>query len=653
MCGILGWATAQHEALDPRQFARALDTIRHRGPDDEGYLLFESASGRTTAHVGRDSAQELDLTPLPAGANGADVMLGHRRLSIIDLTVGGHQPMASHSGRYWITYNGEIYNHVELRAELERIGHRFCTTSDTEVLLSAIEEWGVGALQRLTGMFAFGMLDTQARELLLVRDYFGIKPLYFTLGNGRIVFASELKALFPLTTGPRAVEADELLQFLVAGERRSGRKTLFASIEQLPAAHLLRYDLRSGQMVEFRRFWSLAPTRLLDISFDDAVQAVRTGFHDSVRLHLRSDVPVGACLSGGLDSSAIVTTMQRLLPPDHTPLAFSFLANEERFSEERYVRMISGVRSFTTRPEASELRHEMVDLLRTQELPFDNLSPYAQYRVFKLAREQNVKVMLDGQGSDEIFGGYTSLIGARLTGLLASGRLTDAIRLACAIPTTLPGARLRTAATAIGRLLPSAAQRAVMHLARGGRYPPWLKGTWFRERGLTSAVRMHGRGCSALREELVHGIEEVTLPHLLRYEDRNSMRFSIESRVPFCNHVLAEFAAALPEDYLIAPDGTTKRVFREALAPQLPSAIVTREKLGFHSPDRLWLRYLRDWVELTLSGQTARDAAFLDLARARSTVLAALDGNGYWPPHAWRILCVVAWGDFFEVSWQH
>jgi asparagine synthase (glutamine-hydrolysing) len=649
MCGILGLIARDGLAIDGRQLQSALQSIRHRGPDDEGYLLYDPTRREALAVGGPDTVPELALPPVAAAEpRRYRCAFGHRRLSIIDLTAAGHQPMRTADGRYWVTYNGEIYNYLELRQELELRGARFATASDTEVLLEAYRAWGVAMLPRLVGMFAFALLDTHENTVLLARDQFGIKPLYMVRSAGQVAFASEVKALLRLP-GVRAVgNPAKVYQYLRYGQRDAEAATVLQSVERLPAAHYAVVHLDSLRCDGPRRYWEVDLSRRIAPSFDEAVAEVRGLFESAVRLHLRSDVPVGCTLSGGLDSSAIVRQVQALLGAGRPVATFSFVSNlEAEMNEEPYIDLITDTVVHKVRPQAPDIAADIDELMRALELPFESLSMYAQFRVFRLVRDAGIKVVLDGQGSDEIFGGYYSLIGARITGLLAQLRLLAAARSLAGAPRNARAFRARMVATAAGRLLPQSLQQTVAGLFGEPAYPGWLRADWFERRGVTPRLRAHGRGRDALREELRLGIEHLTLPELLRYEDGNSMHHSIESRVPFCVPQLAEYALALPDEYLVSPRGETKCVFRAAVADMLPAQIVRREKIGFAVPERIWLRELRQWLETAPTGALP----FLEPREVRREMDAALAADGRWPPHVWRLVNLAFWARAFEVEW--
>ena len=648
MCGILGILSQQPLPLSGRDLQLAVHELRHRGPDDEGYLLFEPREGRVLALGGPDTIAEVALPPVSAAdPSKFACAFGHRRLSIIDLSSAGHQPMVTADGRYSVTYNGEIYNYLELRRELEALGSAFHTASDTEVLLEAYRHWGTGMLPRLVGMFAFALLDVRERKVLLARDHFGIKPFYLARRPGGLAFASEIKALLRLPGVGRRGNAGRAYQYLRYGERDAVPQTLFDGIERLPAAHFMQVDLTTMRVDGPTRFWAIDLDARTGVTFAEATAEVRRLFDASVRLHLRSDVPVGSCLSGGLDSTAIVMEATRALGsrgPMHT---FSFIADDVAIAEEPYVDLVTGTVAHKVRPRATDVAEDIDALMRAQELPFESLSIYAQFRVFRLAHEAGIKVMLDGQGADEIFGGYYTFVGARITGLLASLRLAAAWRMIGSTPANVRVFRARMLGTAAGRLLPRSLQGAVASGFGEPEFPSWLHADWFRGRGVRPRLRDHGRGRDALRQELKLAVEHLTLPALLRYEDGNSMHFSIESRVPYCTPDLAQFALSLPDEYLIADDGDTKSVFRAAVADLVPEPILRREKVGFAVPERAWLRGLGEWI----SGAPFADLPFLDQQAVKREIHAALESDGRWPPHVWRLVNMAFWSRAMSVDW--
>ncbi|NWJ42551.1 MAG: asparagine synthase (glutamine-hydrolyzing) [Geothrix sp.] len=651
MCGIFGEINLAGPGFDLGSARRALDSIRHRGPDDEGWVCINTGRGAAVPFAGPDTMPELQLPSIGQADPAAfDVCLGFRRLSILDLSSAGHQPMRSADGTCWIVFNGEVYNFIELRRELEALGHVFRSQGDTEVLLAGYQAWGRGVFSRLEGMFAFCLVDLQRGDVLLGRDHFGIKPLYYTFANGRLLFASEIRCLLCYPDVARRLNPEALFRYLRLGSSDGHPETMIRGIWQVPPGS---YGLlnRGGKSLDLTRYWALDPDRTAACSLEEASRAVRSRLEESVLLHLRSDVPLGSCLSGGLDSTTLVMLMKGLLEPGHPVDCFTFITDDPVLSEQRFVDVASAaaqVNLHTVAPTPQEFSRDMADLIRTQELPFGGPTVYAQYRVFRLARESGMTVMLDGQGADELFGGYYTYLGARIAEdlcRLSFGKVAGVLR-------NTPGNQrqyfFRMLAFAFARLLPSGLRPLIRPLAGEPLFPDWLRKSWFLERGFPGVERTAGSGANALKRELALSVQEGSLPALLRYEDRNSMRFSIESRVPFCNHRLAELAFSLPSDHLISGRGVTKSVLREAARGLVPDFIIDREKVGFGTPDRTWLSAIRGHVDAVVSEGEAMDLPFL--THIRRETAHALDASGVWPAHAWRIFNLIEWMKAFDIQ---
>ena len=639
MCGIAGLIPLRGARVGADVPPRMARRIAHRGPDDHGFLRMCGGA----VHREREwSATEPVDAPV----------LIHLRLSILDLAPSGWQPMSTPDGRFHLVFNGEIYNYLELRAELEALGETFVSRSDTEVLLHALARWGDAALPRLVGMFAFALLDARERTLLLARDPFGIKPLYHTTTATAFGFASEIKALLELPGLARAPDPERLYEYLVFGTSSHGERTLFDGVRQLPPAHLMTVPLDDPGAAAARRYWSVPLDGRTELSFEQAAEELRARFVDSVRLHLRSDVPVGAALSGGVDSSAIVAAMRRV-EPGLALHAFSYVADEDAINEERWARIAgeaAGATLHWVRPGAAELAADLDALIRTQDEPFGGTSMYAQYRVFRLAKEAGVTVMLDGQGADELLAGYPLYTAARLASLVRQGRPVDAMAFLRAAR-RLPG-RAGTVTRMAQFLLPEAAQPVFRRAVGRELEPAWLQAEWFRGRGVRPRppARRH-RSPRVLRHELGNMLETLSLPMLLRYEDRNSMAFSIESRVPFLTAGLAEFVFSLPEEYLIDREGTTKSVFRRAMRGLVPDVLLDRrDKIGFATPEQGWLSTLRPWVEGVLGSDAARRIPALRTAEAQREWKRVLAGERRFDARVWRWLNLIRWADLFEVE---
>lgn len=639
MCGISGLISTEQGAA-VRRAAHTMACLDHRGPDAKGFLIANPDGVRAA----RGEPENYD----------APFVVQHTRLSIIDLSDGGLQPMATADGRYWIAYNGEIYNYREIQAELEGLGHVFRSHSDTEVLLQAWAEWGPESLTRFIGMFAFVIYDTARREVILARDPFGMKPLYYAKLNGAFAFASEIKALLQLPGVSRRANPQRLFDYLRFGLTDHGPDTMFQAIQQVPQAHYMTVPLDHPEAGTPQRYWQLHPGADPGLSLEQAAAKLRDLFFDSVRLHLRSDVPVGAALSGGIDSSAVVMAMRELEGSALNIHTFSYIADDATVGEERWVEMVGDSSNATlhkVRLNPSELTEDLDELITCQDEPFASTSIYAQYRVFKAARAAGVTVMLDGQGADELLAGYRPFIAARLASSVRSGSLVAAARLAASATRSPGGSTSRIILQSGGYLMPWQFERPLRRMVKADLVPKWMNRVWFDRQGVTAATPWLASGPNYLCSALQRSVVETSLPMLLRYEDRNSMAHSVESRLPFLTPQLAEFIISLPEHYLVSDEGVTKSVFREAMRGVVPSAILSRrDKIGFATPERLWLKELTPWVERVLTSEAAREIPVLDMRYVRRGWAQILEQDSYEESPAWRWVNLIKWVDQFGVT---
>jgi asparagine synthase (glutamine-hydrolysing) len=566
VCGIAGIVsgTGSRELV-----GRMLDRMVHRGPDGEGI-------------------SEHAVSP------ECVVTLGHRRLAIIDLSESASQPMFDATGRFAIVFNGEIYNYLEVRAELARLGASFVTSSDTEVILEAYKRWGVECLSRLNGMFAFGLFDGPARKLFCARDRYGEKPFLFSRRPGRFAFASEYKALLQDPGLP--LELDEWRLVQAAHNPSTGldanRSTVFRAIEQLLPGEAM--EVRLPQLEpRIWRYWQVSPAPASRVSDEGAVfEEFRELLTDSVRLRMRSDVTLGSCLSGGLDSSAIVCIARRLLGDDVEYETFTGRfpgtpADEWAFASQ--VVEATRVNSHVTEPTVEGFVEELPEFLWFNELPVGSSSQYAQWCVFRLAKQHGVTVLLDGQGADEQIGGYEQYFASYVHALERRG---ESDRLAA----ELPGIRKRypLALTPPARQLRDRLPFALRHRISGafGMGTNLLYGLRIESARRLLAEREEAsfRGPDALHRALAFDSIGGFLLTLLRYGDRNSMAHSREVRLPFCDHRIAEFVFALPPSLLMG-EVQTKRLLRESMRGVLPEGVRTRwNKQGFRPPQDQWFR---------------------------------------------------------------
>lgn len=639
MCGLSGVVLPPGTTFGSDILNTLACAQQHRGPDDQGFLTWNPDSG---CHISRD---------LPSG--GARVGITHQRLSILDLSTAGWQPMTSGDGRWALALNGEIYNYVELRAELAATGVQFKSASDTEVLLEGLALWGLEVLPRLVGMFAFAALDLRARELHLVRDHFGIKPLHVATWRGGVAFASEIKALIQIPGVPRRVNAQVAYDYLVSGRTEVAEDSFYRDIQRVPPAHVMSIPLDKPSSATLRRYWQLAADETSELSFPEASTRLQELFLDSVRLHLRSDVKIGAAISGGIDSSAIVSCMRAVGGSSLDINAFSFISEEPATNEERWVDIVASatganIHKIHIRP--GDLLADVDELVTTQDEPFGSTSIYAQYRVFGRARDEGVIVMLDGQGADEMMAGYHSYLDIVAKSMMRSRDLGGLLRLK-------RGLRHTGSSVPIAQpILKALARRVPVQVPRGGRSdagvagPRWLDAGWCEGRGVTSYAPSP---VEDLRAQLRRDTTSGNLRELLRYEDRNSMRFSLESRVPFLTPALAEFVSSLPAHYLIDAGGTTKSVFRAAMKGIVPQPILDRrDKIGYATPEKRWLTQLRPWVDDVLTSATPETVPLLNIPAVSNAWGEVLRGSQPYGWHVWRWLNLIRWAQQNEVTWD-
>ena len=623
MCGIAGIVATDRLHADDRARAQAMrDVLTHRGPDGAGL------------HVDTQAA------------------LAHRRLSIVDLA-GGHQPISNEDGRIWLTYNGEIYNHAEVRAQLEAAGHRYRTRSDTETVVHAYEEWGDDCVHRFRGMFAFAIWDARERRLLLVRDRLGVKPLYWALSSGRLLFASEIKAILAsglIEARPNAGAIPELL----ATRYTSSEETLFEGIHKLlPGERLVFQD--GGLAI--RRYWDIPAdgpdpelARLPDRTLVDRFRGL---LQESVRLRLMADVPLGVFLSGGIDSSVVAALMAREV--DRPVQTFSVAFADRAYSELEYARQVAraiGAEGHEVVVDERDFFGALPRLVWHEDEPIAHPSSVPLHFVSALAR-QHVKVVLTGEGSDELLAGYgkypRALFNWRAGGVYER-LVPSAVRatVASSVVPRLPGAAGRYARRSF-LAMPRRADAmffdnfaGVPHqLLRAVLQPDVMAGADLY--GASLAWFERPDGSSRVLDRLLYADLKTYLVELLMKQDQMSMSTSIESRVPFLDHQLVEFAARLPHRLKLA-GFSTKRVLREAARGLLPEAILTRPKMGFPVPFAQWVR--GPWNAVArevLLDRRSRERGITNPAAVEALLDAHRDGRRAGGDAIWALLNLELW----------
>ncbi|MBN1432334.1 MAG: asparagine synthase (glutamine-hydrolyzing) [Methanomicrobiaceae archaeon] len=595
MCGIAGIYSYKGGA-DPAILGRMSDAIAHRGPDGSGIYCSHNAA------------------------------VAHRRLSIIDLSDAAAQPMPNEDETLILVFNGEIYNYRELKAELEESGHRFRSAADSEVILHSYEEWGEKCLERFNGMWAFVILDLNRNTFFCARDRFGIKPFYYMETAEGFYFASEIKAFHEAGLCCPAPDKENLLRYLAWGVLDTSEGTMFEGVKQLPPASFMTTGENGcSRPVKYWDFsMSSLPVSPEDLDGDLAAEKLKELLYDSVRLRLRSDVPVGTCLSGGIDSSTIVAIINNLIRKEgkgsvgERQNTFSACFSDKRYDESEYmdeVIAVTGVSAHKISPSTTDLKNDLERLIYMQDEPFYNISVYAQYRVMQLA-SHDVKVVLDGQGADEQLAGYLGYQAAYFRSLKS-------------LPVTLLKEIFASIKIHHGFFISAPGQL----LARRKRRS-FIRGV------IPPASRYSGTLDDVLKNEITNS----NLQALLHYEDRNSMAFSIESRVPFLDYRLVEYIASLPLDQKIR-HGITKYILRKAIAGLVPERIRCRmDKMGFVTPEEVWMKdELSDLAVLVFSSESFMKREYWDGELVKKSYLDFKSGRGSYSPEFWRILCAELW----------
>jgi asparagine synthase (glutamine-hydrolysing) len=626
MCGIAGIFSVGPCPDMPSQIAKVIGRALHRGPDDRGIILGKGCE---------TFPENTDVT--------VDWALGHVRLAILDLSSAGHQPMSRTNGKFWICFNGEIYNYLEIRTELIEQGHEFRSSTDTEVILAAYESWGPSCVKRFVGMFAFIIVDLRERSVFVARDRLGVKPLYIWQDSARAVLVSEPKQLLGIPTFRPRAHRQQIVDYLTEGLLgHTPDQCCFDSVRPLPPGCTLSWRL--GELPDLAAalpYWT--PSLISrNISWEEAVEETEILFKSAIELRLRSDVPVGSCLSGGVDSSSIVGAVSRGF--GQSIKTFSICSMIPDFDERPYIDAVT-VHCHNTAIkiilERENIVEELEEVVYCQDEPFPSLTIYAQWCLMRAARREGVPVLLDGQGGDETLCGYRKFAFFRLRDLLTSFRFFGALSLS--------------------KNLLLQGDNGLLSLKEGQRYlPGWLR--CLKDdmpELLRSKWRPLARPVWSVKMKNVEGLHNHqwadlkfwSLPVLLRYEDRNSMAHAVESRLPFLDHRFVEHCLTLPESFFLR-QGRTKRVLTEALGDLLPIAVKTRRtKSHFNTSESVLLRgRLGEFLEKRIR-KSERLAAIIDVDAATKRFRQYRNGNGgHTSESLFRLAGLAMWLDRFEVE---
>ena len=648
MCGIAGILSL--EGFEKSYLRLMSSALQHRGPDGYGYMLYSEGKGMRV--VIND-----DLTKC---VPDHDVVgFAHRRLSILDLSETSSQPMKNGSNTCCVVYNGELYNYLDLKKELQDLGFTFKTSGDTEVLLRSYEAWGPECVKKFNGMWAFLLLDVRDQSLIISRDRFGIKPLYYMIQDHKLFFASEIKGLLAIPGLKKKPNEKTMAKYLLTGLIDDTEETFFEGILQFPAGNWAKISLRENKLlIKPEPYWTI-PIATYQKKEKEAIEEFRTLFLDALKIHTHSDVPVGTCLSGGLDSSAIVCASNQLRKrfqiPNYTHSAFGYCPFDEKYSEKKYMDMVidaTSVRMNRVNFTQDQFQNALPLIIQSQDEPFGSASIIAQWFVFQKAKENGMTVMLDGQGSDEMLAGYHTYFITIALDLLAKRKISSYLRLRSKYEKEigefpLPyrfltlGAMVLLVSYPFSSLLPPAI-RLYKRLKKSSPLTP--------ERiSLTHTLveqypidQLTPKNLRSLNEELKIHLQSTSLPALLRYEDRNSMAHSIEARVPFLDYRLVELVFTLPDEFKIKGI-TTKYIFREAMKDILPEAIRTRkDKLGFKPDPDLTFTFVRNHIHSLLENETEYEQRWFN-KKGVEKMLHSEDRSVSFEFLLWRILNTKLW----------
>jgi asparagine synthase (glutamine-hydrolysing) len=659
MCGTVGYFSTVDD-FSAERFAAANNMVKYRGPDDFGYLTVDR---NFTVQEWRDESMRdfaADMKPLGA--------LGFRRLSIIDLTTRGHQPMHEGNREYWIVHNGEVYNYQEIRNELVDRGYTFRSSTDTEVILKSYLEWGNGCLHRFNGMWAFCVLDIPRRRIFCARDRFGIKPFYYYTDGSRFVFGSEVKQLLVLKPNHAKMNRAVFFDYLALGAYgNETRETFFDDIYRILPGEYLEVDLSSNERFHCERqlWWDLpAVDGFQEINSENLYERINYLLEDSIRLRLRSDVQVGTCLSGGLDSSAIVCIVDKIYKEtfdQRRHKVFVIGSTDPNIDETSYAQIViknTNVEPHIKIPNSIDLASELENFVWHHDEPLISASMFGGWHVYKLARMRDTTVVLDGQGSDELLGGYYFGPHVRfLDDLMRAGYISDFAHQLKSNAHLYQKGRLHI----LGAVFQSALRRVAHNVLPWNFHPGvyrkadgWLARDFIRNHMGESHVFNKDyyvtRRCfsSFVKRDTYELTRFTNLPGILRQVDRNSMAFSIEARVPFLDHRLVDFLYRLPIKSILR-DGYTKYAYRQAMKGVIPEEIRLRvNKQGFTMAERELLSGVPDFVRSVID-RIPDDSNIYDKENIVKQILTSMQNADLYEGIIWRIINAVIWQSRFAV----
>jgi asparagine synthase (glutamine-hydrolysing) len=589
MCGIAGIILKQKVNFNLNQKIVAMtDALSHRGPDGEGFILAGDQTITPHFNTLKQNYHRADLNYIPKTSlqdydQNSFLAFGHRRLSIIDLSETGHQPMCNANGKIWITFNGEIYNYLEIKSDLKKIGHSFISESDTEVVLAAYKEWGFNCVERFNGMWAFCIYDSEKQLCFASRDRLGVKPFYYINNNNLLAFSSEQKAFIKAELIAAKINNNALHNYLINGLLETNSTNFFEGINELMPGNNLVFNLKT-QELKITTYYNLTEHITLTndrLSEKELIDKIAYTFENSVKLRLRSDVEVGTCLSGGIDSSALAVTISEITKQ---PLyCFTSIFKNQSINEEHFADSVANkieAKHFKIEPTLEGFLEEIDSLIYSQDVPIWDTSTYAQYKVMELAKKNNIKVVLDGQGADELFGGYHHHFLAKWNNLFSQGHFMSGLNEILASKKTISNPLQFFLKERIK-------QKKYFNKKHFDQF--------FKPEFLTSSeIKNPSVYFNSVNEQLVEDIYQTRLKSFLKCEDRCGMWHSVESRTPFADDIeLINLLFSFNGNKKIK-NGVSKYLLREVVKNKLPEEIYKRyDKKGFETPMQQWMQKLR------------------------------------------------------------
>jgi asparagine synthase (glutamine-hydrolysing) len=631
MCGIAGIISLDNRTVDNNLLLKMARALSHRGPDDEQFIVFDTEKARF----------DLFRRGSTSGLAG-NIGFAHRRLSIIDLSPDAAQPMSDEKGLVWIIHNGEVFNYLELREELTKIGYVFRTHSDTEVILKAYMEWGQECLNRFNGMWAFVIYDLRENVIFGARDRFGIKPFFYHTSEKYFAFASEIKALLHLPWIRREPNLTAIKDYLYFSRVDTSEFSFFTGINSLKPGHY--FHLKRGRF-HFQKWWDISKNTHTSIQDEEEIfKRFRNHLLNSVKLRLRSDVPVGTCLSGGMDSASIVSLANPILK-EGFQRTFSIIQPGHPKDESPYIDRLINHFNVDAQKKAvtgKDLLNDLQKVICSQDEPFTSTSMYAQWKVFELAKNHSVTVTLDGQGADETLAGYPYFKMVYWSELFRKARLSSFVKEVYQDSTTLPKFGLNLLMTFSG-FLPHRKTIALAKIKDPQYFTYWINKKHFRNIPLPHS-RLKNIFQSHLNQRLHEVFSHDGLPALLRYADRNSMAHSLESRMPFMDHRLVSFLFSLPPEFKIR-NGLSKFIMRKALKDDVPDYILNRhDKVPFLTSEAQWFRNdMRDLIMNVIHSDSFKARPYFKAHKVQRLYKKHLEGKIDASRPLWRILNLELW----------